>query len=74
MGKSSKRDLYLQKVNATTTTAGEFVTAMENSPYSMHRRHAVNLRLMLNDMSAQAIDDLKFKEESAEFAKKIMAP
>jgi hypothetical protein len=71
MGQSNQRDRHLQKINATTGSAQEFVKALEGSPYAAHRRAAVGLKKQLDDMSAATIAELKKKEDSQEFKKSL---
>jgi radical SAM superfamily enzyme YgiQ (UPF0313 family) len=55
----------------STGSAGEFVTALEKSPYRTHRRVAIGLRAQLNEMSAEAMKQLTKQEDSEAFKKTL---
>lgn len=73
MGRSNNRAVYFERLKHNTGTPGEFVEALKKSPYRQHRIVAVGLALQLKQMSADVITKLKEKEESQDFAKKIMS-
>jgi hypothetical protein len=72
MGKSNGRDLYFEKAKSLAT-AHEVVKHFEASPYLSHRRYAKGMRRQLDELSAQAIKDLKAQAESQSFEKLIMS-
>jgi hypothetical protein len=74
MGHSHQRERFFEKNIRPQPTAELYIKALSNSPYRTHRRMALALNPMLEDMVKQAEEEfnkMEREKELNEFAKTL---